>query len=189
MAMHHPTLLQVALVVLLRLPERRRRFHLGRDLLPIRPRGVKLRDLILRLLHLLIRVRKHHAAVLRAPVRPLPIHLGRIVQREERVQQCVVRHSPRIERYVDHLGVSGAIGAYLLIRRVLQVSALVSHRRIDHPRDLCETGFYAPKTSSSKCCLFNRHFALLLCSTVASLLFNEFSSPPFLCLCSSFLCL
>src|ERR1017187_3584005 len=184
--MHHPTLLQVALVVLFRLPECCRRFHLGRDRLPIRPRGIQLRNLILRLLHLFVRVRKHHATVLRAPVRPLPIHLGRIVQREERVQQSVVRHAPRIERHVDHLGMSGAIGAHLLVRRMLQVSALVSRRRIDHSRYLYETGFYAPKTSSSKCCLFNRHFALLLCSTVASpcsLVILAQPESPYLHLC------
>src|ERR1017187_7609658 len=163
MAVHHPPLLQIPLGILLCLPERRRRFHLGRNRLAERARPIQLIDLRLRLLHLLVRSRKHHAPVLRAPVRPLPVHLGRIVQREKRIQQRVIAHSRRIERYVHYLRMSRAVRTHLFIRRMFEFASFISCRCVEYPRHLCKSGFYAPKTSSSKCCFLNCHFVLLLC--------------------------
>src|ERR1017187_6266324 len=107
-------------------------------------------------------MRKHHAAILRSPVRTLPVQLRRIVQREKRIQKSIERQPRWIERQIHHLGMTRPVCAHLFVCGMLHISAFISHRRIKYSRHLCESGFHAPKTSSSKCCLFDCHFALLL---------------------------
>src|ERR1700722_3550037 len=55
------------------------------------------------------------------------------------------------------------VRAYFFVSRMFQVSALIPYRCINYPRHLSKTGFNAPETSSTKCCLFNCHALLLYC--------------------------
>ncbi len=94
-AAHHAALLQILLVVLLGLPEVRSRRHLGHDRRAKGSRCVQLRDLCPCRRGLFLRMREDHAAVLRAPVRALPVQLRGIVQREKRIQQSLVADRAR----------------------------------------------------------------------------------------------
>ena len=58
-------------------------------------------------------------AVLRTDIRPLTVMLGRVVDAPEEVQQLVVRDNRRIVDDLHHLSVIRAIGADILVRRVL----------------------------------------------------------------------
>lgn len=89
-AADHATLFKVFLVVLLGLPKGCRWNDLSRDRFAIRTGGAELGDLCASLGELLVVVGEDDAAVLRAPIRPLAVHLGGIVQREERIKQCFV---------------------------------------------------------------------------------------------------
>ena len=81
-------------MVLLRLPLVVAGSYPGRNRLAVCARTFRLSDFRLRLTRLFLALRKHHAALLRTPVRSLPVDLGRIVQREKRIQQRVIRHPP-----------------------------------------------------------------------------------------------
>ncbi len=90
MAAHHAALLEILLVILFSLPEGICRNDLSCDGFAIRSGGVKLCDLRACLGELLVSLCEDDAAILCAPIRTLAIHLGRIVQRKERVQQRLI---------------------------------------------------------------------------------------------------
>ena len=58
-------------------------------------------------------------AVLRTDIRPLTVRCRRVVDTPEEVQQLVVRDDGRIVDDLHHLSVIRAIGADILVRRVL----------------------------------------------------------------------
>src|SRR6202167_1668653 len=153
-----PALLQILLVVLLRTPEALRRFYLGHN--PPRLESLlvrKLLNLAQRLGLLLWRVEEDGRPVLRAPVRSLPVQRGRVVQREERVQQLLKTHLRRIKVQLHHLRVPGLVRAHVLVAGPLQLAALVAHRPRRHALDGRKRRLHAPETSCSECCLLHAH--------------------------------
>src|SRR5580698_9678284 len=97
MTAHHAALLEIPLVILLSSPEGRPRNHLRCNLLTVCPACAQLRNLCAGLSELLVAVGKDNAAILRAVIRTLAIHLGRIVHRKESVQQRFVGKTGWIE--------------------------------------------------------------------------------------------
>jgi hypothetical protein len=74
------------------------------------------------------------------------------VHREERVQQRFVRKAGWVEGDFDDFRMAGAVGTDFFIGWVFEVAAFVSYGCIDNTGKLTESGFYAPKTSCTKCC-------------------------------------
>src|ERR1700679_1238104 len=96
-AANHASFFQVALVVFLGFPEGGGGDYLGGDGFAVRAGGVELGDLGSGLSELLVGGGEDDATVLGAPVRTLAIHLRRIVQGEEGVQQGFVGETGRVE--------------------------------------------------------------------------------------------
>lgn len=86
MAADHAALFEVSLVVLLGFPEDSRQPDLRCDGIAVGSRRVQLRNLGTRLRGLPFALRKDDGAVLGSEVRSLPVDLGWVVHREERVQ-------------------------------------------------------------------------------------------------------
>src|SRR4051812_15178165 len=110
-------LLEVVLVVVLRLPERRRILDLRHD----RLRAARL-DALARCLRrgaLGVVVDEDHGAVLIADVRPLPVQLGRVVLGPERREERLVRDHVLVVGHLDDLGVTGVRVADLLVGRAV----------------------------------------------------------------------
>ena len=80
-----------------------------------------------------------------ANVIALPIELGRIVGREEDIQQIVVGDSVGIEGHADRLGMTCVTAANLLVRRIDDIAADVSAFDGLHSYDVVEYGFGAPE--------------------------------------------
>jgi hypothetical protein len=158
-AAHHATLFKILLVILFGLPERSRWNNLSCDGLAIRSGGVKLGDLRAGLGKLLVGMGEDDAAILRAPIRTLAIHLGGIVHREERIQQRLVGKAGWIESDLNDLRMACAVCTNFFISWVFEIAAFVSYGRVDNTCDLSKTGLYSPKTSCSKRCFFSCHSA------------------------------
>src|SRR5258706_9447671 len=88
--------------------------------------------------------------VLRSVIRTLTIQRGRIVILPENVQQVVIADQRRIEGHFDHFGVTGLIGAHILISGFAHRAAHIADLRGFHPGQPTERGFHAPKTSRSE---------------------------------------
>jgi hypothetical protein len=145
------TLLQILLVIVLSRIELHRGDDLRRNRLGVAMGFLQslLRGLRGRLL--LGRVEKDGGAILRAPIRTLPVDLRGVVILPENFQQLAEAHLGRIEVYFHGFGMPGAVGADFFVRGVVSLSADVADAR---PRDSghrAESGFYSPETSRCEC--------------------------------------
>src|ERR1700720_396964 len=95
-------------------------------------------------------MKEDRGTVLCAPVRTLTIQLSGIVVLPEDFQQLVVRKFRRIVVHFDGLGVSGAIGTDLFIRRIGGLSAGITDASRGHTRQLTKCRFHSPETASGK---------------------------------------
>ena len=136
---------QVLLVVLLRRPERRRRRDLGRDRLAELSLRACLR--LGRDLELLGRVGEDRGAVLAADVPALAVHLGRVVQAPEPVDELAVRDLGRIEGDFDRLGVAGGAAADRLVVGLVHVPAGVADLDVGDAGRVAEVDLDAPEAA------------------------------------------
>src|SRR6266852_5207746 len=154
MARLDAALLQVLLVILFGAPEGARLCDLGGDWALELAAGVKR---LLRFLcggFLLRRMKENRGAVLLAEVRPLAIHLRRIVNAPESVQQLRVGNFLRIKGYLDDFGVAGGVRAHVFVCRIFLVPALVPGDGLDDSRHATKRRFNSPKTTCCKRCDF-----------------------------------
>src|SRR5438445_13363110 len=92
---------------------------------------------------------KDHRAILRAEIRPLPIHGRRIVNVPKQLQELFVRHLRGIVLDLDHFGVAALVGADLAISRMLEPAAHVAGGRANNPIELAERSLDAPEASAA----------------------------------------
>src|SRR5580692_1188175 len=90
--------------------------------------------------------------VLRAKVRPLPVHLRRVVHLPEHFQQLFVAHLGRIKGYLHNFGVPRLIRTNILVRGIQRLAAAVTHSRLDYPRHLLKCSFNSPEATRPKRC-------------------------------------
>src|ERR1035438_1639973 len=129
-------LFEISLVVFLGAPESLRRLDLGHNALRHEASLCgKLLNLGERLRLLLGRVEEDGRAVLRAPVGPLTVQGGWVVERKERVQQLLVAPQLGIEVEFDYFGVPGLVRANVLVTGPLRLAALIAHRCCCHAGD------------------------------------------------------
>src|SRR4029077_9263134 len=79
---------------------------------------------------------------------------GRIVNREEHVQQLVERHDGGIECDLHDLGMAGGAGAHVLVRRVGHVAPRVAGLDLLDALQLLERRFEAPEAAAGEGCDF-----------------------------------
>src|SRR5205807_2444104 len=113
-----PVEFEILLMVVLRLVEGLRRRHLGDDRVAPDPGGRQVPDHLLGGGLLGVAVVEDRRAILRALVRTLPVERGRVVHREERVEDLPERDDLRVEGDLDRLGVPGAPRAHLTVRGI-----------------------------------------------------------------------
>src|SRR6266568_441387 len=141
-------LLQVLLVVVLGLPERRRRCDFGGDRAAVAlllgvPRGLGGPLLLGRKV-------EDRRAVLGAHVRALAVHLGRVVVLPEDVQELLVGDLGGVELDLDRLGMAAAAAADLLVGRALGGPAGVPHGGGDYPGRHPERRLNPPEATPGK---------------------------------------
>src|SRR5579884_1026773 len=95
-------------------------------------------------------------AVLCAPVRPLAIELGGIVQGEECLKQLLIADPRGIEGQFYNFGVSGLVGADVFVCRLVHRSAFIADGGFYYSGDLRKACFHAPEASCAESCLFHR---------------------------------
>src|SRR5207245_8326935 len=95
-------------------------------------------------------------AVVRARVAARTVQRGRVVNREERVQELVERHDGGIEGDLHDLGMAGGAGAHVLVRRVGHVAPRVARLHLLDALQLLKRGFEAPEAPAGE----GRDFAL-----------------------------
>jgi hypothetical protein len=153
--------LQILLVVFFGAPEGLGRFNLGDDALGSVPGGSsQLLDFGFRFLLLFGGVKEDGGAVLSAPVGPLTIESGGVVEVEEGVEELVVADFLVIEVELHNFGVTGLISADVFIGGPVEASAFVTNRGSADARDSREGSFNAPETACSECGFFNAHINL-----------------------------
>ncbi len=114
------------------------------------PFGVEVGDRLLGRGLLLGVVIEDDRAVLRADVGALPVLGGRIVDREEHIQEVAVGDHRGIEADLHHLGVAGAAAADLLVARMVDVAAgIAGHYALD-PLEILEHRLQAPEAPATK---------------------------------------
>ena len=152
-------LLEVALVVLLGLPEGDAVG--GEDLAHDRAvagggerRTVELEPGFDRLALVVVR-EVHRAAVLGADVAALAIERGGVVHREELLEEAAIRDLLVVEDDLHHLGVAGAAGADLLVGGCLGVAAHVADGGFGDARHLPEAAVRAPEAAGREVGSFN----------------------------------
>ena len=123
--------------------------------------GGQLLDFGASLRFLLRRVEEDGGAVLRAPVRTLPVERGGVVELEECIEQLLVAHFFRVEVEFDHFGVAGLVGAHIFVGGLVERAALIADGRRRHAGNRRKRGLHAPKTSCSKCRFFYAHNNLM----------------------------
>ena len=96
-------------------------------------------------------MKENGRAILRPDIRPLAIHLRRVVILEEDLQQVFVGNLGRIVRDLDCLGMTGRVRADIMVGRVRSMSAGIADPGLQNAGSGAEGLFYAPKTSGCKC--------------------------------------
>ncbi|CAD9218111.1 hypothetical protein BCEN4_1190029 [Burkholderia cenocepacia] len=97
-----------------------------------------------------IRMREHDRPVLRADVVALPVQRGRIVRREEDLEDLAIADARRIERHVDDFRVAGVAFADVAIARVARMAARITRLNGRHAVDVEKHGLRAPETPASE---------------------------------------
>src|SRR5215469_5808542 len=162
MAVHHPALLEIALVVLFRLPEGLCWTYLGRNRVTVSSRRAEFSYLSPGLCLLLAGVGEDDAAVLGSQVRSLTVHLCGIVHREERVEKGLVGEARWIKCDLNDFYMTGSVRTDFFISWMFEIPTLISYNCVDDSCDFVEFCFYTPKASCSEGRLFNCHSWLLL---------------------------
>ncbi|KIU01644.1 hypothetical protein QU38_00570, partial [Staphylococcus aureus] len=99
--------------------------------------------------------------ILGADVVALAVELGRIVRRQEDVEDLAIADLVGIEAHPDRLGMAGRAGADFLVGRVfLGPSDIAALDRL-HADHVVEHGFGAPETAPGQCCGLDGHRELL----------------------------
>src|SRR5579862_2330411 len=144
-------LLKISLVILLGAPERLRRFYFRDNLLRlVAAFGGQLFDLRSRLSFLIGRMIENRGSILGSPIGPLPVQRGGIVQREERIEQMLVRCFLRIEVKLHHFCMPGLVRANITIGWPFRRTALISDGSSRHARNRRKRSFHSPEASSTK---------------------------------------
>lgn len=125
------------------------RHDLRDDRLPEHLLALELGDHVERGVALRIRMREHDRTVLGADVVALPVQLGRIVRREEDLEDLAITDARGIERHVHHFRVSGVAVAHVAITGIARVAARIARLDGRHAVDVEKHGLRAPKTSRS----------------------------------------
>ena len=109
------------------------------------------------------------AAVIAAPIVPLPVALGRVVVFPEMRQHSFQTDLPRVEPHLDHFGVVALLAQtslearfrrqHLTVGRIDAITAGVPALYVEHARQLRHTPFRAPETAHPENDAF--HFLLL----------------------------
>src|SRR6266446_1108443 len=146
----HTALLQIFLVILLTAIER----ACGRDLRRDGPlefaAGIECCSRLLGRGFLLRGMKKNRRAILRAEVRPLAVHLRRVVRLPENVEQLLVTHFRRIECYLHHFRMPRFIRANVFVGWIRRLPAAVTDRCINHSWHALKRRLHAPEASRSK---------------------------------------
>src|ERR1700722_8612039 len=151
MAAGGAALFEIALVVFLGAPERAgRRDFRGDGAAQLAPGFEGLLGLFRRGF-LLRRMKKYRGAILRAIIGSLAVHLRRIVDGPENVQQFVVADLLGIKRDLHDFGMAGRVRTDFLVIGILRASAAIADHGVQNARDAAKRGFDAPKTSRPKC--------------------------------------
>src|SRR5262245_46775389 len=116
-------LLMVTLMILFSAPESFRGCDIRRNPTAETPGLLQVIDCGLRQILLLFIVIEDNTAILRAEIRPLPVHLRRVVNLEENAQQHLIRNLLGIVSHFHGLGVTGGIGAHFAISWFILVAA------------------------------------------------------------------
>lgn len=98
---------------------------------------------------------KNGRAVFVANIRPLPVHLRRVVHAEELFKQRFVANLFGVKLYQHCLGVASGVRANFVVRWVLGVSAGVAGSSLYDTRNLVEVILHSPKTTGCKQCLLH----------------------------------
>jgi len=99
---------------------------------------------------LLRRVIENGRTVLRAHIGTLAVERGRVVIAPEDFKQVVIADHLRIEGDFDHLGMAGAIGADVFVRRIFRGSPHVADLGRLHSSQAAKRSFHAPKTTGAE---------------------------------------
>src|ERR1035441_709030 len=78
-------------------------------------------------------------AILRAPVRPLAVQGGWIVEGKKRVQKLLVTHFLRVEVEFHNFGVSSLVGTDVPVRGPVELATLIAHGSRGDSRNCCES--------------------------------------------------
>src|SRR5580700_10630285 len=94
---------------------------------------------------------KDRGAILLAVIGTLAVHLRRVVDGPENIEQLIVAELLGIKRDLDDFGMAGRIGADVLVAGVFRASAAVADRGVQNAWDAAKRGFNTPETSRAKC--------------------------------------
>src|SRR5436853_7015732 len=89
-------------------------------------------------------------AILRTPVRSLPVQLSWFVVSPENLRQSLVRNSCLVILNFDCLRMASLIGRDVFIGWILQLPSCISNPRRGHAGQLTEGSLNAPKTAGRK---------------------------------------
>src|SRR5512146_2843476 len=100
--------------------------------------------------HLLVAMRVDARAVLRADIVALAIRRGRVVDREEDLEQVAKADALRVVGDAHDLGVAGVAAADLLVARPRDVAVAVARFDAEHAVDIEIDGFEAPEAAAGE---------------------------------------
>ena len=92
---------------------------------------------------------ENYRAVLRAPIRTLPVERGRVVCRQEHFHQLAVTDHRRVEGDPNDLRVPGAAAAHGFVTRVRNGAAGVPGFHLLDPVEELEHSFEAPEATAA----------------------------------------
>ena len=100
---------------------------------------------------------KNYRSILHANVGALPVQRGRVMVRPEKIQKFVIADLRRIELHFHDLGVSGLVGANILIRRILLCSSRIPDTGGQNTFYVAESLFHSPETTRTECSFLRLH--------------------------------
>src|SRR6266566_3241121 len=95
-------------------------------------------------------MKENRRAVLRTEVRPLAIHLRRVMHLPKHIQQLFVTHFCRIKSHLYHFRVPSFVRAYVFVSRIRHLPAAIAHGGINYTGHALKRRFHAPEAPRSK---------------------------------------